>query len=47
MYADYDLNGAYWSLYRGEEYSSVGVDGARLSGDGVNEYSLVLEVFEG
>lgn len=47
MFADYELSGAYWSFYQGGEYSAVGVDGARLSGDEVNEYSLVLEVFEG
>ena len=37
--ADYDANGAYWSVYEGENMAMTGVDGIELKNGGV--YKLV------
>lgn len=40
--ADYNVNGAYWALYVGEEYATQGADTTPIS-DG-DEFSLVYTV---
>ncbi|MBR5445059.1 MAG: hypothetical protein IKV57_02990 [Clostridia bacterium] len=43
--ADFDNNGAYWSLYIGDEYAMTGISDTPITNGAV--YKLVYEVYAG